>query len=533
MAASPSKVSAFTPTVEPKRIETDPAAPWWIGYCRVSTVEQRRGKTVLDQLYWVEEAAQERGINVALWVDDGLSGSTNARPGLQSAYAALLGGGYVGLLALHVDRIARSDDLAGWAELLDPLRAAGLPVVTDYAGYDPSTDEGWERLVDDAIEASKDRRRVRRRLGRGQRRAIREGRKPFGTDPHGIRYDRQTKTFSLVEEEVEATRRAAALVVAGSSLRRATDTLNAEGLLPRGGKPWHPGNVGALLRSRHLIGEWHFSSLGAFVPVPAQLDRETWERVQARLDANGPDTKAPPTKLPSLWRKRLICGDCGRSVYVHTSVAKGRRTMHYRCSSKHRRNREEGAQPCSLPMFRVEEIDTVTWEAVAKVIRSDESLQPEVEAPEGQRAALEGQVEDAGARLADLRRREEGLTRQFEAGRLSEEGYAGALDRLARARRLATGSLQEAEQALADLAAAGEAVQAARDGLAELGQRLDDLTADDRQRVVRALCPLRGQHGLVLRPSGEHEIRGLWQAFAPTVNSDTDRSGRRRSCRPR
>jgi site-specific DNA recombinase len=66
----------------------------------------------------------------------------------------------------------------------------------------------------------------------------------------------------------------------------------------------------------------------AWIPVrvPALLDPETWERVQAQLVRNRERAQRHNTQHPSLLRSLLVCGHCGRRM-VGTWRAQGGRDL--------------------------------------------------------------------------------------------------------------------------------------------------------------------------------------------------------------
>ena len=90
-------------------IRVEGATELWGAYARVSSTEQTRGKTIDAQIAWVrDEVAYELGINIDLWIDDGVSAVGNERPSLVPLQARLNDRTYAGLVVINPDRITRS-----------------------------------------------------------------------------------------------------------------------------------------------------------------------------------------------------------------------------------------------------------------------------------------------------------------------------------------------------------------------------------------------------------------------------------------
>jgi len=76
-------------------------------------------------------------------------------------------------------------------------------------------------------------------------------------------------------------------------------------------------------------------------------------------------------KFPSLGL--LKCAICGASMVLKMSVKPGKRYYQYICSNR-RFASARRVQPCSLPTFRVSEIEASIWNTVEKIITSPENV---------------------------------------------------------------------------------------------------------------------------------------------------------------
>jgi DNA invertase Pin-like site-specific DNA recombinase len=117
-----------------------------IGYLRVSkadrTREERLGITA--QRAAITRTAEQRGWTITDWcMDNGISGKTMRRPGLQSALAQLKAGEADGLVAAKLDRLSRS--VIDFGGLLEQSRREGWAIAV--LDFDLDTSNATGRLI--------------------------------------------------------------------------------------------------------------------------------------------------------------------------------------------------------------------------------------------------------------------------------------------------------------------------------------------------------------------------------------------------
>jgi DNA invertase Pin-like site-specific DNA recombinase len=130
-----------------------------LGYVRVSTIEQAEsGLGLAAQEAAIRSECERRGwVLMEVVADEGESGRSLDRPGLQSVLARIAAGEADGLVAAKLDRISRS--VRDFADLLEWFTVAGAALVAIDVGVDTSTPGGklvcgvfsavseWERDV--------------------------------------------------------------------------------------------------------------------------------------------------------------------------------------------------------------------------------------------------------------------------------------------------------------------------------------------------------------------------------------------------
>lgn len=167
-----------------------------IGYARVSTADVVRhadGTARKSQSTDLQVEALTSAGCIEVIKDDGLSGATTARPGLQKALAMLRQGDT--LVVWKLDRLGRS--LADLIRILDDLKAKGIEFRSLNEAIDTRTAIGrlmWQII---GAFAEFERECIRERVAAGQARAkakgVRFGRKPKLSEVQLIEFARMRK----------------------------------------------------------------------------------------------------------------------------------------------------------------------------------------------------------------------------------------------------------------------------------------------------------------------------------------------------
>lgn len=218
-------------------------------YLRVSGKGQVLGDGFPRQRESVEKYAQAHGIVIEEeFRDEGISGTTELadREGLARLLERIETSDVRTVLVERSDRVAR--DLLVGEVILGQFRDLGVTVIEAASGNVLTADDGDATKVlirqilgavaqfDKSVVVSKlrsARDRMRRNSGRC------EGRKPFGSHPG--EQDVLDRIISLRKSRRGQTR---------LSFRKIADTLNAEGIPARSGKPWNGTTIRNMVAKR-------------------------------------------------------------------------------------------------------------------------------------------------------------------------------------------------------------------------------------------------------------------------------------------
>ena len=274
------------------------------------------------------------------------------------------------IVGSKVDRISRK--LTHFVTLVDWCSERGKAVAS--ATEPINTADRFGKMIAQilAMFAEFERDAIRERVQESYELAIAEGRWHGGTVPYGYMPEKAGKGegYRLVvdAESSKVYREIVERYLKPTSLSQIAIDLNKAGVLPptefyrqRTGKPltgakWHATGVGKILRSRAALGVYERDGMvvrdNDGLPVrraDAIIDRETWDKVQARLEQTS-KTHTRTTKTSPLLHIAQ-CLVCGEPMYLLTNrrvvggewITRG----YYRCRGW--RNKINGCTNSSVP----------------------------------------------------------------------------------------------------------------------------------------------------------------------------------------
>lgn len=381
-------------------------------YARVSSDRQKEDKTIGSQTSALKEYAQAHHYVVpdeCVFEDEGYSGATLARPGLERLRDLAHAGQIAAVLVHSPDRLSRR--YAYQVLLLEEFSRRGVEVVflQGSAGKTPE-----ERLLVQfqGMIAEYERAQIAERSRRGKRHRAKAGVvNVLSGAPYGYRYIKKTDTsdscYVVVENEAAVVRQIYHWYAQeGASIAEIARRLSAQGVPTRKGRPrWERTTVWAMLRNPAYMGRAAFGKTevterrrvtrplrqkGGFsarcsahkprareqwleIAVPALVPEPTFARAQERL-AENQRLSARNTREPSLLQGRLVCGQCGYSLYRVTTGAR----RYYRCFGSDGWRRPT-ATPCACRPIRVEDLDGAVWAQVEQLLETPALIRAELQ----------------------------------------------------------------------------------------------------------------------------------------------------------
>src|SRR6266496_2842286 len=357
-------------------------------YARVSSARQAKDETIGSQLAALREHAERSRLDVPgdwVFADEGHSGATLARPGLEGLRDLAAQGCLDVVLVYSPDRLARK--FAYQALLIEELARCGTRVefVNGARGDSPED----QLLVQfQGMFAEYEKAQLAERYRRGKAYRAKAGSvNVLGGAPFGYRYLRKTPECGAGYEVIEHE---AALVAEmfrryaddGATIAGLACWLTSQGVPTRTGKSrWDRSVIWGMLRNPAYAGRAVFGKTQVIheqpglnriarlqdratprpvkavdrprkewteIPVPAIVDAETFERVQARITDNK-RFAARNSKLPaSLLQGMAACTACGYAYYRTSTRTTAKKIYYYRCLGSDS-YRYEGGRVCASP----------------------------------------------------------------------------------------------------------------------------------------------------------------------------------------
>lgn len=465
-------------------------------YARVSTEEQGNNYSIPAQLAACREYAERNGLQVVAECIDTMSGTRDDRPGLKKVQDLIAARAVQAVIVYHQDRLYR--DTAKSMALKQLWRKAGITL--HYAQRGAVTGGPEETLLDtiEAAFAEYERLRSRARTDNGRIMKLKSG-KPIGqgiVPPYGYRWQGEKRNRELVIYEPEAVhvRRMFQSVLDGEPTRRIASDLDAMGVAPSGNsrhaaaRRWYHQTVVGILRNPVYKGLYYSESHQIYVPVPAIVDAELWEAVQARLARNQAMAARNAKRLYPL-RGRVRCAECGGPMNGWPARNKVKVYRYYICSA---RDRESNRTCTNRKNYRAERLEALVWQWVTETVLDETRLAQAIEAARageaGQREALERERAVYARQIAEAMEKAARLVDLYAAGGLSLDeflGYKKHYDQIAQS------SQRELDRIDAQLAAL-DSHHANRDALLAMARTLKaalpiEATPEEQMKVYEAL----------------------------------------------
>src|SRR5664279_3367249 len=496
-------------------------------YARVSSDRQKENHTIASQTAALIEYAQKNGYSVPPeWVfqDEGYSGATLVRPGLEALRDLAAEGQIAAALVYSPDRLSRK--YAYQVLLSEELSRCGVELIFLKAPAG-ATPEDQLLVQFQGMIAEYERAQIAERCRRGKKHMAHQGGvNVLSGAPFGYRYVKKSDTSAAFYEVMEAEAKVVRMVFEiytqqGLSINAIARLLNERQVATRTGKGrWERSTVWGMLRnpayrgtacygkteqrprqrvtrplrqrkalpSRDVGGHERPRAEWIEVPVPALVSEELFALAQEQLETNKHHSPRR-TVEPSLLQGMLVCERCGYSLYRTSTQTSARKLYYYRCLGSDAYRHLKGAV-CDNPPVRQDHLDAVVWKELLRLLEDPSAIQKEL-----------NHRREAARRADPLKLREEILRR--DDARLEK-----SMDRLLNAYQEGLVSLDQLRSRMPELRKQQQAIQAERQSLqaaatdqahclrlvetltgfcAQLRSRANTLDVSEQQKILRLL----------------------------------------------
>jgi site-specific DNA recombinase len=385
-------------------------------YARVSSEKQAESHTIDSQLAAVRERVAADGFELLeelQFIDNGYSGTTLIRPGLERLRDAAAMGAFDRLYVHSPDRLARK--YAYQILLVDELRRVGVEVVflNHALGRSP---EDELLLQVQGMMAEYERAKIMERSRRGRRHAALRGSvNALVGVPYGYRYIGKHQgsgeaSVEVLEDEARVVRQIFTWVGRDRiPLQQVCVRLVEAGIPTRSGKKWwRPGTVARMLRNPAYIGaavfgktqsgpqrprlrvyrghpaqaRYPYSSYAVpedkwiRVPVPVLVDTDLFTAVCEQLQENRQRVRERREGARHLLQGLVVCMRCGYAYTGSKSIHQGQQYVYYLCAGT--RSVPAGEQrDCDNRPVRADTLEAIVWREIRDLLGDPRRLEQE------------------------------------------------------------------------------------------------------------------------------------------------------------
>jgi site-specific DNA recombinase len=499
-------------------------------YARVSSDQQAEANTIASQVSALKERAEADGVSVSqamTFLDEGYSGATLVRPALERLRDAMSASLIDRLYVHSPDRLARK--YAYQVFLVEEFSRLGVEVVflNRELGRSPEDDL---LLQGQGMMAQYERAKIMERNRRGKLHAARSGSvNVLGGAPYGYRYVSKHQGggqayYEVVADEARVVRQVFDWVgrerlSMGEVCRR---LMQAGERTHTGRTVWDRSVVWGMLKNPAYRGQAAFgktqqgplrprlraqrgrplqprqatssydvpSENGIPLPVPALVEPELFDAVQAQLEENRRHARQTRRGARYLLQGLLQCQHCGYAFYgkplsPSTRKHRPRAYAYYRCLGTDA-YRFGGERICPTTQVRTDRLELAVWHEICALLARPERLRQEFE--RRQQATGESRRQERSALEAQVSKLRQGVSRLIESyteGLIDKDEFEPRVRRL----RQRIAHIEEQCEALA-----GEEtlerelhliVSRLDDFAAQVGRNLDDLEWAKKREIIR------------------------------------------------
>jgi site-specific DNA recombinase len=510
-------------------------------YARVSSDKQREENTIASQTAALIAFAGEQQFEVPReWIfeDDGYSGASLIRPGLERVRDLAAEGLIQAVLVYAPDRLSRR--YAHQILLIEELARAGVETVFIRAPRGSTPED--ELLVQfQGMIAEYERAQILERSRRGKRHRARQGEvSVLSGAPFGYRFIRKTDHsaayYEIDEEQARVVRQIFEFYsVQGLSIGAIARLMNEQAVptCKRRGR-WERSTVWGMLRNPAYKGEACFGKTTIAprqritrpirmrggvatrnsasheraredwitIAVPPIVSEETFALAQERLQAN--KIHAPRrTVTPSVVQGLVSCTKCGYALYRTSTRSSARKIHYYRCLGSDTYRHLSGPV-CNNRPVRQDLLDDVVWTEIVRLLEDPRLIQNELERRlTAAREADPTKRRDETLRrdLVRIRKGIDRLLTAYQEGLLPIEELRERMPELRRREQASNAELQAIADQSVTRAAYLRLAETLNTFLTRLRSSAGALDVSERQRIMRLLVKevLVGDDKIIIR----------------------------------
>ncbi len=367
----------------------------------------------------------ERSLPVLdVFADEATSGMKDTRPQYARMMRQLDRGGADTVVIYDQSRMFRK--MSAWFDFRDRLARQGVRVVSvtqPMIGGDLRDPANFVAEGSMALFNQMWVLQTRQKVVAKMRYMAEQGLHTGGTPPLG--YKVVDGRLAIDTAEAETVRLIFGLYASGMTYREIIRRLNAEGRHTKRGGNFGVNSLHDLLKNPKYVGDLiygkvakrpdgsrnsHTAAEDAIVVkdvLPAIVDRETWEKVQLKMQENKRSAAGRPASAREYPLKgKVFCRECKSAMLVTASNRGAKRYYYYACAAKHRKGL------CDNTPISAGTLETLVADAVRQRLGQPGNVEGLIRILREQRSKLSG---SAVQRLRELQKRDKEISKQLDA----------------------------------------------------------------------------------------------------------------------
>jgi site-specific DNA recombinase len=512
-------------------------------YSRVSSDRQKENHTIASQVTALIEYAGSHGYIVpSEWQfqDEGYSGATLLRPGLEALRDLAAGGQLDGVLIYSPDRLSRK--YAYQVLLVEELTRCGVEVIFLKA---PSAETPEDQLLVQfqGMIAEYERAQIAERSRRGKRHRAQQGLvNVLSGAPYGYRYVKKSENSAAYYKAIESEAKVVQMVYdcytrQNQSINAIARMLNERQIPTRTGVTrWERSTVWGMLRNPAYRGRACFGKTeirprqritrplrqrNGFtnrnsanqerprqewieIAVPALISDEVFSLAQEQLEKNKRFSQRR-TIEPTLLQGMLVCERCGYALYRCSTRTSRRKIYYYRCLGSDAYRHLRGAL-CDRRPIRQDYLDAAVWKEIMRLLEDPSLIQMEL----NRRLKAAKNTDPLRRRVDNLQRerlrlanRTERLITAYQEDLLNLNELRRRIPELRKQQQAVESELESIETTITNQSKYLRLLDGLSDFRERLRERVDTLDVTERQKILRLLTKeiLVGRDTITIRHS--------------------------------
>lgn len=489
-------------------------------YCRVSSEEQKQGKTINSQIKELEDFAKANNYEIAeRYIDEGWSGAILERPALDRLRDEATKGLLEAVLINDVDRLSR--EMLHLGIIKRDLEKKGIKVIFRKL---PNSGDPLSNFMINVLGsfAEFERQMISDRIRRGKKYKVEIRNIIMGnTSPYGYDYFPKTKEqegfYKVNKKEAKIVKMMFDWVVKeGLSQRQVVKRLWEQKIPARKSSGWAASSVQRVLANPTYIGITYWNKHKSvesenrpaktgyrkqgngrrlrpreeWIPIKLPdhlkiIDENVFYEAQTQLQRNKYYARRHNTKNFYLLRGLTWCGHCDYR-YNGTSC---HGTPYYRCSNRLRMFPKPAT--CKGGLINASKIEGLVWDAVVKAIQNPDIITEQVRNFEERQKQLpaetEQNIKEIKGEFKNLEKEEERLFDAYRKEVIQLEQFKREIGKINSERSRLNIELEKLENKSSSPSPKKEIVKSIKEYCQIFKEKLTKFTPEQKQSFLRLL----------------------------------------------